>query len=412
MLKLKRVMKQFNITQAQLAKHIEYKGNSISQAVINLIVNRDIWPRSISRNQLEQQIKKALIKLDVENHYLTDIFEPDSGVENDLVNTPPPLSLTRSLNQESIYRLLRKQKISQETQTYFNIPRDPFTNEITQNIDVYLSDDIRNVRDSMRLTAKNGGMLAVIGESGSGKSVLYQDLINWINVKNEPITVIAPYILGLTDNELKENTLNSTDMSVAIIRAINPHIKPSLNPEECARQMYELLKNSAFTGRKHLLIIEEAHQLSIPMLRQLKHFYELQEGFKKLLSIILIGQLELQTKLSENNSILRELIQRCEIAQLKPLDLKIEDYIKHKFVRIDMDYTTLFDSSAFDEIINSFRIVSNNGDIKYVHSLCYPLAVNNLISNALNTATRLGAQKITREIIIECIKEYGGVNEY
>ena len=49
MLKLKNVMKQFNIKQAQLAKCIEYRGNCISQAVINLIVNRNIWPRSIER---------------------------------------------------------------------------------------------------------------------------------------------------------------------------------------------------------------------------------------------------------------------------------------------------------------------------------------------------------------------------
>ena len=63
MLKLKSVMTQFNIKQAQLAKHIDYKGNSISQAVISQLVNHNIWPRSIKREELEQKIEKALIKL-------------------------------------------------------------------------------------------------------------------------------------------------------------------------------------------------------------------------------------------------------------------------------------------------------------------------------------------------------------
>jgi ABC-type dipeptide/oligopeptide/nickel transport system ATPase subunit len=40
-------------------------------------------------------------------------------------------------------------------------------------------------------------MLAIIGESGAGKSTLRHDLIEWINVNHEPITVIEPYVLGL-----------------------------------------------------------------------------------------------------------------------------------------------------------------------------------------------------------------------
>jgi hypothetical protein len=42
-----------------------------------------------------------------------------------------------------------------------------------------------------------------------------------------------------------------------------------------------------------------------------------------------------------------------------------------------------------------------------VRSLCYPLAVNNLVSNALNLAARIGAEKVTGEIIVECIKDRG-----
>lgn len=303
--------------------------------------------------------------------------------------------------------LLRKQTINRDARAHFRIPRDPFTDEMTEDADVYLSDDIRYVRAAMRQTAKHGGMLAVIGESGSGKSTLRHDLIDWININREPITVIEPYVLGLEDNEVKGKSLKSMDISSAIISAINPQTKPRRSAEARARQMHELLKNSALSGRKHLLIIEEAHGLPIPTLKHLKRFYELQEGFKKLLSIILIGQTELQTKLSEYNPEVREVVQRCEVVNLKPLDFKVEEYIKHKFARIDMDYTTLFDSSAFNEIINRLRVASTRRGEKQVRSLCYPLAVNNLVSNALNLAACIGAQQVTGEVITECIKERG-----
>ncbi len=408
MLKLKNVMKQFNIKQAQLAKCIEYRGNCISQAVINLIVNRSIWPRSIERAELEKKIENALIKLGLSNDYLLNIFEEETDTAEILADEAVPVdSNEKHLTQEPAYMLLRKQTINRDARAHFRIPRDPFTDEMTQDADVYLSDDIRYVRAAMRQTAQHGGMLAVIGESGSGKSTLRHDLIDFININHEPITVIEPYVLGLEDNEVKGKSLKSMDISSAIISSINPQAKPRRSAEARARQMHELLKNSALSGRKHLLIIEEAHGLPIPTLKHLKRFYELQEGFKKLLSIILIGQTELQTKLSEYNPEVREVVQRCEVVNIKPLDFKVEEYIKHKFARVDMDYTALFDTSAFNEIINRLRVASNRRGEKQVRSLCYPLAVNNLVSNALNLAARIGAEKVTGEIIVECIKDRG-----
>ncbi|OCG64561.1 AAA family ATPase [Gilliamella sp. GillExp13] len=409
MLKLKSVMAQFNIKQAQLARLIEYKGNSISQAVINQLVNHDIWPRSIVRNELEQKIEKALIKLGLNNDYLLNIFEEETDTAEILADDAVPVDSNENLTKESAYMLLRKQTINRDARAHFRIPRDPFTDEMTEDADVYLSDDIRYVRAAMRQTAKHGGMLAVIGESGSGKSTLRHDLIDWININHEPITVIEPYVLGLEDNEVKGKSLKSMDISGAIINAIDPQAKPKRSAEARARQMHTLLKNSALSGRKHLMIIEEAHGLSIHTLKHLKRFYELQEGFKKLLSIILIGQTELQTKLSEYNPEVREVVQRCEVVNLKPLDFKVEEYIKHKFSRVDMDYTTLFDLSAFNEIINRLRVATTRRGEKQVRSLCYPLAVNNLVSNALNLAARIGALKVTGEVIVECIKDRGDI---
>lgn len=409
MLKLKNVMKQFNIKQAQLAKHIEFRGNCISQAVINLIVNRNIWPRSIERAELEKKIENALIKLGLSNDYLLNIFEEETDTAEILADDAVSVDSNEKLTKESAYMLLRKQTINRDARAHFRVPRDPFTDEMTQDADVYLSDDIRYVRAAMRQTAKHGGMLAVIGESGSGKSTLRHDLIDWININHEPITVIEPYVLGLEDNEVKGKSLKSMDISGAIINAIDPQAKPKRSAEARARQMHTLLKNSALSGRKHLLIIEEAHGLPIPTLKHLKRFYELQEGFKKLLSIILIGQTELQTKLSEYNPEVREVVQRCEVVNLKPLDFKVEEYIKHKFLRVDIDYTALFDASAFNEIINRLRVATTRRGEKQVRSLCYPLAVNNLVSNALNLAARIGAPKVTGEIIVECIKDRGDI---
>ena len=66
-------------------------------------------------------------------------------------------------------------------------------------------------------------------------------------------------------------------------------------------------------------MIEEAHGLPLPTLKHLKRFFELKNGFERLLGIVLIGQTELAQKLSENNPAVREVVQRCEVVTLLPL---------------------------------------------------------------------------------------------
>ena len=46
-----------------------------------------------------------------------------------------------------------------------------------------------------------GGLLAVVAESGAGKTTLMRDLEDRIVRENQPILLIKPYVLGMEDNE-------------------------------------------------------------------------------------------------------------------------------------------------------------------------------------------------------------------
>ena len=68
-----------------------------------------------------------------------------------------------------------------------------------------------------------------------------------------------------------------------------------------------------------MLIIDEAQNLPLPMLEQIRILSNLETDKEKLLQIILVGQLNLQTLLRSPE--LRQLDQRVSIRyQLKPLD--------------------------------------------------------------------------------------------
>ena len=82
--------------------------------------------------------------------------------------------------------------------------------------------------------------------------------------------------------------------------------------EAKARQAQKMLAESSRAGNSHVLVIEEAHDLSIQTLKVLKRFWELEDGFKRLLAIILIGQPELKLRLDQMRLLVKEVTRFVE----------------------------------------------------------------------------------------------------
>ncbi|MDW7803973.1 AAA family ATPase, partial [Providencia rettgeri] len=256
-----------------------------------------------------------------------EVFNEVSPQTNDSDTSAPD-----STKSEDETMLLAKQVLLPATKKHFGLFRDPFSDEALQGAeDVFVTPDIRYVREALYQTARYGGFLAVIGESGAGKSTLRRDLIDRINRENDPIIVIEPYIIAMEDNDIKGKTLKAGSIAEAIINTITPLENVKRSQEARYRQLHRVLKDSSNAGYQHVLVIEEAHALPIPTLKHLKRFYELENGFKKLLSIVLIGQPELSLKLSERNQAVREVVQRCEVVQLPPLDNQLNEFLTFKF---------------------------------------------------------------------------------
>lgn len=293
--------------------------------------------------------------------------------------------------------LLAKQALFPATKKHFSLFNNPFTDEVRSAEEVFSSPDVRYVREALFQTARFGGFMAVVGESGAGKSTLRRDLIERINHDGLPVIVIEPYIIAMEDNDLKGKTLKAAHIAESIINTLAPLESVKRSPEARFRQLHRVLKESARAGNQHILIIEEAHSLPVPTLKHLKRFFELEDGFKKLLSIVLIGQPELKQKLSERNFEVREVVQRCEIVELAPLDNCLEEYVAWRLKAVGRKTADIFDRDALDALRN--RLVMTNSRAKTQHSLLYPLAVGNLITGAMNLAAELGAPLVTADVI-------------
>ena len=382
MLRLKEVLTQLGSNQKALAEHLQ-----LSKATVAQLINHNQWPKTLPRPALESSINHFLEERGAKLSDLPRVFDEIAPVAADVIDCP----------KEAEIMLLAKQALLPDTRKTFGLFRDPFTDDVQEADDVFTSSDIRYVREAMFQTARHGGFMAIVGESGAGKTTLRRDLIDRISRESQPIVVAEPYVLGLEENDIKGKSLKASHIAESILAAVAPLENPKRSPEARFQQIHRVLKESRRAGHSHVLIIEEAHGLAIPTIKHLKRFFELEDGFKKLLGIVLIGQPELKLKLSERNHELREVVQRCELVELAPLDSRLEEYLTFKLARVGKKLGDVITADGLDVMRIRLQATRNSGKERV--SLMYPLAVNNLLTACMNLAASLGADVVNADFV-------------
>jgi len=364
---------------------------STSVATINRLVSRAEWP---GNPETALHLRAAIESfLTARGLPAIDAFKKALPRTNATGPVAPAELPELSHHNEDITMLLRRHTLTQAARQHFELPADPF-DDIQEAADVFISGDIRYVRDAMFGTAMRGGFMAVIGESGAGKSTLREELVDRLQREQRNVLVIEPFVLAMEDRDSKGKTLKSQHIAEAIMATIAPLARAKISPEARFRQLKETLVESCRAGMRHVLIIEEAHALPIPTLKHLKRFIELKDGLKKLLGIVLLGQPELAQKLAEQNPEVREVVQRIEIVTLAPLDNDLDAYLKHRFERAGVPVARVLDRAAVDALRAKLGAQKGRG-----MSLLYPLVVHNVLARAMNIAAEIAAPRVTPDCI-------------
>jgi type II secretory pathway predicted ATPase ExeA len=273
----------------------------------------------------------------------------------------------------------------------FGLTADPFSGDVVKAEDVYLTDDTRFIAEYILQSAKAGGMVALVGESGSGKTTIRRYAIDRMAAEGQKVRIIAPRCIDKT-------RLSTSSICDAIISDCSTET-PRRTMEAKARQIERILTHSSRAGWSHVLMIEEAHDLNINTLKYLKRFWELEDGYKKLLSIVLIGQIEMKAKLDESkNWEAREVIRRMEVLELEPLasGKEIADYLEIKFSRLGKRREEIIDDSGCAALAEKLKRQTRSG---LVYSVAWPLLINNWCRKAMNEAAELGAKHVDAEVV-------------
>jgi type II secretory pathway predicted ATPase ExeA len=281
--------------------------------------------------------------------------------------------------------------LSLEARKKYGLIRDPFIDDVSCADDVYLTDNSSFAAEYLYQTAKVGGMVALIGESGSGKTTIRRLAIDRMQADGQKVRIISPRIID-------KGRLTASLICDAIIADCSTE-SPKRTLEGKARQIEKILTASSRAGWSHVLMIEEAHDLTIQTLKYLKRFWELEDGFKKLLAIVLIGQVEMKGKLDESkNWEAREVIRRMEVLELEPLasGKEIAEYLDVKFRRIQKERAKVITNEACQALSVKLHRQTRR-DV--VYSVAYPLLINNWTRKALNLAAEMGVDTVDAEVV-------------
>lgn len=394
---LRATLEDLGIEQVELAR-----GIGLGAATVNRLVNQGQWPARRSK-EVREAVIAFLKKRGAGMGHLRDLIlapKKEAPPSCELGEAAPEVPVNETLEEEAM--LLQNQPLSIEARKAFGLARSPFVDDVASPDDVFQSPSVRYVRAALMDCANHHGFIAVVGESGAGKTTLAEDLEERIKTEGREVVVIRPYVLAMEQNDTKGKTLKSSHIAEAIAAALDPQAKVKSSPQARFEQVHQMLKASRRAGRRHLLLIEEAHCLPTSTLKHLKRFLELKDGMQRLIGIALIAQPELRDRLTSQNPEVREVMQRCELVELEPLDDQLEGYLRHKLARFEVAFDTVFESDAMDAIRARLIYTPRGGKAGDARSTCYPLVVNNLVTRAMNAAARAGWPKVDGQVIAGC----------
>lgn len=169
--------------------------------------------------------------------------------------------------------------------------------------------------------AQGEGFIVITGEVGAGKSTLVSHLMQSVDKAR------------LTAATIVTSQLDGLDMVHMAAESFGIDTR-GLDKASTLKSIENFLHAEARTGRRCLLIVDEAQNLSIDALEELRMLSNFQLGSSALLQIFLLGQPEFRD-LVRDAAELEQLRQRVIATHhLEPMDAnEVEPYIVHRLTR-------------------------------------------------------------------------------
>jgi general secretion pathway protein A len=264
-------------------------------------------------------------------------------------------------------------------QEYYGFTSPPFTKTIPTK-DLFPTTGQKELAARLTYLVRERGFGLVTGEIGSGKS-----------------TAVRTFIAGLDPNRylviyLSNPTTGMTGLYRDLLASLG-HEPPFGNSRMVARIRTALSDLQLTKRRLAVVILDEAHLLTQPMLEQLRLLFSDKMDSESLATLILVGPPTLRQTLhlSVNEAFNQRLVVR---SHLSPLDLaETIGYVRHQVKIAGYNASTLFTDDAIQRIYENTKGV--------------PRRINQLCATALMAGMLDQKQILDESTLRKAIAEMG-----
>ena len=224
---------------------------------------------------------------------------------------------------------------------------------------------------------ERAGFTLLTGEVGSGKTTLLRDIINKVDTD----TTLAMVFNTRVDSHQLVSMINE-DFGLKI---------DNKDKVQLLRDLNDFLLTECQQGRRPIIIIDEAQNLSEDSLEEIRLLSNLEADSFKLVQIIFVGQPELRQIIARPS--LKQLRQRISIScHLNPLSREeMEEYIYHRLATVGDRNCVEFLDGVFDAI---FKF--SGGIPRLINLLCDFLLLSAFVEET---------KQISVQLVEESIKE-------
>jgi general secretion pathway protein A len=266
-------------------------------------------------------------------------------------------------------------------ESFYRLNKEPF--HITPDPDfLFLSHSHKQALGSIIYGVKNRkGFIVITGEVGVGKTTVLRSYLETVAKQNTKIIYIF------------NSNLTFKNLIITIYKELGLHAKTD-DVVGMLNDLYQILIEEYRQGNTVLLIVDEAQNMPMGTLENLRMLSNLETSTDKLLQIVLIGQSEFDEILDLYK--LRQLKQRISLRSMILPFSKEESmaYIKHRLGKAASNGYSVFSKGAMKRIVKEAKGI--------------PRTLNILCDNALITGFGYKIKPVNAKIVNEVITDFNG----
>ena len=254
----------------------------------------------------------------------------------------------------------------------FNVNPDPRFLFLTKQIEEALTGLMYGIQ-----TRK--GFITLTGEVGTGKTTLINRLLDWLHHRRARTAFLF------------NSRMNSNQLFDFILAEFDIRCESKSKSQQLMKLNHWLLDRYR-TGETVVLIIDEAQNLTYPVLEEIRLLTNLETSTEKLLQIVLSGQPELEEKLKlpQLRQLRQRIMLRCKTSALSKE--QTQEYITERLKIAGASGDPIFSAPAVDAI--------------HVYSLGIPRVVNLLCEHSLVNGFADQQRPIQSKIVEEVAQEF------